>query len=98
MIGENVKTLLIAILLLTSTTILASDGPTIFKAQKCVMCHHITGVIEGKGKDIGKKGHKEADIVAFLQKKQKFNGKMHMMPWKGSDAELKTLANWLSQN
>lgn len=86
-----------------------ADGKSIFQANKCNSCHSISAqgvqVAKGDDDDGGKKppdlSHVGKDktaqwIEGYLTKKEKLNGKAHKKAWKGSDADLTTLATWLA--
>jgi mono/diheme cytochrome c family protein len=83
-----------------------TDGKSIFVDNKCSNCHSITGQgIQRSGKPegdekpsdlstVGKK-HDAQWITKWLLKEETLDGKKHMKKFKGSDADLKTLADWL---
>lgn len=83
------------------------DGKAVFLAQKCNLCHSIASQgIESKatsektkGPDLSGVGAERdvAWITKFLKREEKLDGKPHKKEWKGTDAELQTLALWLSQ-
>lgn len=78
-------------------------GKKIFIVNKCGTCH----AIQSEGlttntklknvpdlSDVGTR--RTADfIMKFITKKEKLNNKLHMIAFKGSDEDLKTLAKWL---
>lgn len=76
----------------------------IFTANKCSTCHSISsqGVTKSmaasKAPDLSSVGKKAnaAQITAFLKKTGQIGGKNHPMAWKGSDADLQTVATWLA--
>lgn len=79
------------------------DGKSIFVASSCNTCHSITAVSIAKtgqstAPDLSGEGLKHnADwIKQWLNKEVAMNGKKHMKKWKGSDADLNTLATWLA--
>jgi mono/diheme cytochrome c family protein len=85
----------------------AADGKELFVAGKCVKCHSIEsqGVAgkpkageEDKIKDLSKVGNERtADwIQKFLRKEADIEGKKHKQKYRGSDADLQTLATWLA--
>jgi mono/diheme cytochrome c family protein len=85
----------------------AADGKELFVAGKCVRCHSIEsqGVAakpkEGEEKDVhdlSKVGadHDAAWIQKFLRKQETLDGKKHKQKYRGSDADLETLATWLA--
>jgi mono/diheme cytochrome c family protein len=82
-------------------------GKAVFMAQKCNMCHGIesqqiarTSKSESmKGPDLSNVGgaHLAPWIVQFLKKEvAATSGKKHGKEWKGTDAELQQLADWLA--
>ena len=86
---------------------LAADGKALFTSSKCVKCHSVDsqGVAatpkageEGEVKDLSKVGsERTADWIAkFLRKEVDLDGKKHKLKFRGSDADLETLANWLA--
>lgn len=79
----------------------AVTGKDVFVNAKCGMCHGIESeklTTKGKAPDLSNIGvEKKADWLAkFLTKQEKLNGKAHMMAFKGTDEELKTLSSWLA--
>ena len=85
----------------------AADAKELFVASKCVKCHSIEsqGVAatpkagdEGEVKDLSKVGNERtADwIQKFLRKQADIEGKKHKLKFRGSDADLETLATWLA--
>lgn len=78
------------------------DGKTIFEEKKCNMCHSVEVVqIESKKKDatdLSKTGDKyNAEFLAkFLTKTEKIDGEEHKIAMKGSEVEIKTVAEWLA--
>lgn len=79
------------------------DGKSIFVASSCNTCHSITAQgVQKTGQstapDLSGVGLKHnADwIKQWLNKEVAMNGKKHMKKWKGSDADLNTLATWLA--
>ncbi|MGE5458523.1 MAG: c-type cytochrome [Methanococcaceae archaeon] len=102
-----VFTFLFAMLLMSSVTTTAqektSDGKKIFEANKCNMCHSIKAekieaTSKSKAPDLSAVGsdQKPEWIQKFLKKDEQLNGKKHPFMFKGTDAELKTLATWLA--
>jgi mono/diheme cytochrome c family protein len=90
-----------------STPAAAADAPTgkeVFLAQKCNTCHAIASQsIEmtsktSKAPDLSNAGaHDSAFIQQWIKKEVAADdGKKHMPTWKGTDAELKTVADWLA--
>jgi cytochrome c2 len=87
----------------------AADAPgkTVFMAQKCNMCHSIESLqIERTSKsekmagpDLSNVGgaHLAPWITQYLTKEvANSEGKKHGKDWKGTDDELKQLADWLA--
>lgn len=98
-----------AVTLLSTPSHAAGDGKALFISNKCNSCHTISaqGVqkIKSDEEETGKKppdlSHvgKEKDakwIKGYLMKTETLNGKKHKKAWKGSDADLTTLADWLA--
>jgi cytochrome c551/c552 len=84
----------------------APDGKAIFLAQKCNMCHSVpTAEITKTMKsdkmaapDLMTGDMDKEKLVKFLKKEVGNNeGKKHGKEWKGTDAELTTLTDWLIQ-
>jgi mono/diheme cytochrome c family protein len=86
---------------------LAADGKELFVAGKCQRCHSIEaqGVAakpkegdEDEVHDLSKVGndHSAAWIQKFLRKQETLEGKKHKQKYRGSDADLETLATWLA--
>jgi len=86
---------------------LAADAKELFVASKCVKCHSIEsqGVAatpkkgdEDKVHDLSKVGaeHTADWIQKFLRKQELLEGKKHKLKFRGSDADLETLATWLA--
>jgi mono/diheme cytochrome c family protein len=86
-----------------------ADGKSIFLANKCNSCHSISAQgVQVKKSDDDDGGTKPPDlshvgktqsaqwITGFLHKTETLKGKKHKKAWKGSDADLTTLANWLA--
>ena len=82
-------------------------GQTLFMAQKCNTCHSIESLSIARttksekmaGPDLSNVGgtHLAPWITAYLKKEQaNAEGKKHGKGWTGSDADLKTLADWLA--
>ena len=83
-------------------------GQLVFMAQKCNMCHSIpsanivrtTKSDKVAGQDLpGDLADKPASFfVQFLKKEVPNNeGNKHKKDWKGTDAELQQLADWLAE-
>jgi mono/diheme cytochrome c family protein len=87
-----------------SASAAAADGKEIFLAQKCNVCHAVSSAgITATGKikapDLTGLASKEdpAWIGKFLKKQADKNGKKHIKPFTGSDADLATLVSWLEK-
>ena len=85
----------------------AADAKELFVSSKCVKCHSIDSQgIAAKPKageekdvhDLSKVGsERTADwIQKFLRKQEAIKGKKHKLKFRGSDADLETLATWLA--
>jgi hypothetical protein len=85
----------------------AADAKELFVSSKCMRCHSIEaqGVAakpkageEDEVKDLSKVGNEHtADWIAkFLRKQADLDGKKHKQKFRGTDADLQTLANWLA--
>lgn len=79
----------------------SDDGKKIFIDNKCNMCHTVTSAgIESKKSDatdlseVGKAATQEF-LLKYLKKETKLNDKDHKSSFKGSDADLKILVDWL---
>jgi cytochrome c553 len=79
-----------------------SDGKQIFVDSKCNNCHTVTSnEITSKKDDAvdlsnaGSVGAAQL-IKSYLLKETKINNNDHKIKFKGSDAELNTLAKWLA--
>ena len=91
--------------LASATFAQSTDGKKIFEANKCTMCHSLKAEkIEAKGKskapDLSTVGatQKPEWIEKFVTKQEKLDGKQHPIAFKGSPADLKTLATWLASH
>lgn len=77
-------------------------GKKIFIDNKCNMCHTVESAgIESKKSDATDLSNvgaemKSDDIVKYLKKEMKLNGKDHKTAFKGSEEDLKKLVEWLS--
>ena len=89
------------------STGLAADAKELFVASKCARCHSIEsqGVAatpkagdEDEVHDLSKVGsERTADwIQKFLMKQADIDGKKHKLKFRGSEADLQTLATWLA--
>ncbi len=79
----------------------SNDGKTIFVSNKCNMCHTVISAgIESKKSDavdlstVGKDKTVEF-LTKYLKKETRLNEKDHKSSFKGSEAELKILVDWL---
>jgi len=91
----------------TTPSVSPSGGKAIFLQSKCDGCHAVSaqGIArtapapEGQEppRDLSHAGRERdaAWIARWLQKKETVNGKKHIKGFKGSDEDLKTLAEWL---
>ncbi len=85
---------------------LAADGKELFVSQKCGLCHTIAAAgITATTKSEKMKGPQLDGVVAekgvewtlkFLHKEVELDGKKHGKEIKLSDADLKTLIDWLA--
>ena len=93
--------------LLGPSAALAADAKQLFEASKCVKCHSIDsqGVAatpkagdEAEVHDLSKVGAERTAewIQNFLRKQAELDGKKHKLKFRGSDADLETLATWLA--
>jgi len=83
----------------------APSGKAVFLAQKCNLCHSVQAAgIEAmtksdkmKGPELGAALAKKdaAWIEKYVRKQTELDGKKHPKEWKGSDAELSALIDWL---
>ena len=79
----------------------SDDGKKIFVDNKCNMCHVVTSMgIESKKSDavdLSKVGNEKTEefLMKYLKKETKLNDKDHKSSFKGSDADLKILVDWL---
>ena len=79
------------------------DGKTIFTDSKCPMCHSITNegitaMKKGNAPDLSDVGTRfKADFMKkYLIKEATLNDKKHLIKFKGEEADLDTLVNWLA--
>ena len=83
----------------------AADAPgrAVFEAQKCTMCHSVNSqqiaqTSKMAGTDLSTVGatRNAAWLTQYLKKEvANGGGKKHSKEWKGTDAELKQLVDWL---
>jgi len=92
-----------ASMFIAASPVLAADGAQVFQDLKCNTCHAVPAAsIESKlskmpGGTLPKEGetHDAAWFTSFLKKEIKLDGKEHKKTFKGSDEELKAVADWL---
>lgn len=81
-------------------------GKNLFLAQKCDMCHGVSGAgiaattksEKLKGPDLSAFVPKDpAAFEAFLRLQGELAGKKHKKEFKGSEAELKAILDWLKE-
>jgi mono/diheme cytochrome c family protein len=98
---------LLGLILSGPETALAADAKERFGSSKCVKCHSIDsqGVAaqpkegdEDEVHDLSKVGAGRTVewIQKFLRKQEAIEGKKHEQKFRGSDADLETLATWLA--
>jgi mono/diheme cytochrome c family protein len=86
---------------------LAADAQALFVSAKCVKCHSVEsqGIAarpqeddEGEIDDLSKVGAERTAewIEKYLRKEADLDGKKHVQKFRGSDADLETLASWLA--
>lgn len=82
------------------------DGKAVFMAQKCDMCHGVSGAAiaattksdKMKGPDLSGYVPKDATATsAYLRLKGELEGKKHKKEFKGTDAELNAVLAWLKE-
>jgi len=89
--------------LFISMTLVAGDGKDMFVEKRCTRCHSIesqgveyTGSKEAHDlSEAGKAGLDKAAMKTYLMKESEHNGKKHKLKFKGEDAELEALVDWL---
>jgi mono/diheme cytochrome c family protein len=85
----------------------AADAKELFVASKCVKCHSVEsqGIAakpkageEDEVEDLSKVGTERTAewIQKFLRKEEAIDGKKHKQKFRGTDADLETLATWLA--
>jgi mono/diheme cytochrome c family protein len=86
------------------TSAAATDGRQIFLDQKCNMCHtvssaSITPTSKIKAPDLTGLSSKEdaAFLKKYLKKEADKNGKKHIKPFAGTDAQFDALVSWLQK-
>jgi len=77
-------------------------GKSLFVEKKCVTCHSVESAgIESKKKEpvdlsnVGDKYNAEF-LIKYLNKEEAIDGKEHSTKIKGTEEEIKTVAEWLS--
>lgn len=78
------------------------DGKEVYEKAKCSNCHSVNSLnMEGKKKDkshdLSNAGnnHTADDLKTYLKKESKWNDKNHPIAFKGEEAELDALVEWL---
>ena len=98
---------LLSALALAADAAHAADAKQLFEAGKCFRCHSVDsqGIAanpkageEDEVKDLSKVGSERTAewIQKFLRKQEQLDGKKHKLKYRGSDADLETLATWLA--
>lgn len=110
-VGGFLPAVLLLACLLTAPTVAqaegdaATQGPKLFTAHKCNLCHGVeTMGIEAKtkseklvGPDLSAYESEDFDSLAkFLRKQEEADDGPHKREFAGSDEELKTLLDWLA--
>lgn len=108
---RSISLVLTAFTLFLAGTALAQDadadaGKKAFMDADCNRCHDveshdISATIASermKGPDLSQIGaeHDAEWIVDYVKREVQLEGKNHRLPWKGSDEELQTIADWLA--
>lgn len=85
----------------------APDGKAIFLGQKCNLCHSVSAAgierttksekVAGPDLTTATAKHDKAFLTKFLKKEETIDGKKHGKEWKGTDAELQTLIDWVKE-
>lgn len=84
----------------------AADGKEVFLAQKCNLCHSVSGAgIEAttsneklKGPDLSSAPRHDADFLeAYLQQEETLDGKKHKKKYNGSEGDFDVLIAWLRE-
>jgi len=87
----------------TANTNEGKDPKQIFEDAKCTTCHSIDSKgIEARKKsdknvDLSKleEGHDKAFWIGYLKKNENLNNKKHPVAFRGDDADLEALIDWL---
>ena len=83
----------------------APDGKALFTSKRCTMCHSVVSEDIKAPADTkmtivdlsGLSTKRKADwLKAYLEKKEKLDGKAHPARFKGDAAELEALSNWMA--
>ena len=85
----------------------APDGKAIFLGQKCNLCHSVQAAgierttksekVAGPDLTTATAKQDKAFLTKFLKKEETIDGKKHGKEWKGTDAELAALIDWLKE-
>lgn len=88
-----------------SSASLAADGQELFLSNNCNRCHSIErfdieATVESermKGPDLSQVGDERTAewITNYVTRETELNGKKHRFPYKGSESDLATIAEWL---
>lgn len=98
--------LLMATLALVARFSHSADGKQVFLDNNCNRCHAVSSHdIEATVKSERMRGPDLSDvgetrdpewIAKFIAKEVELDGKTHRIPYKGSDEDLKAIAEWLA--
>lgn len=88
------------------TTVSASEGKEVFEAQKCTKCHTVDSqeIATTSKKDpsevadlsnAGNKFDSAEALKAYLNKETEVDGKKHKLKYKGEEADLQVLVDWV---
>jgi cytochrome c5 len=90
-----------------ATAATAPDGKATFLGQKCNLCHSVSAAgierttksekVAGPDLTTATAQHDKAFLTRFLKKEEMIDGKKHGKEWKGTDAELSALIDWLKE-
>lgn len=77
---------------------LIAKGEKVYSQKKCALCHKIAGQGGKIGDDLSKAGAKRNAqwLTSFMKHPKAMKPKAKMMPFKGSDEELKALVAYLA--
>ena len=76
-------------------------GQNIFENNQCNVCHSVKSYDimsrKAKGIDLSNIGNKYNSqfLIDYLNKKEKIEGKPHILSFKGNEKDLQTLTDWL---